>query len=84
MVLVMCILLVDVMWMDGRIGAQTDAVDWLSLGLMASSLLLGVALIAVVARVGIKMSRRRNGPSPTRRADGEYQPPEPPEGRYWG
>lgn len=45
---------------------------------------IAVAGIVVVTRVGINMGRRPDKPTRIRRAKGEYRPPEPPEGRYWG
>jgi len=59
-------------------------VDWMGLAVVAASLALVIGGIFAVTKVGINMGRRPRKPSPIRRAEGEYQPPEPPEGRYWG
>jgi len=59
-------------------------VDWLGIGLIAASLAVATLGIFVVARVGIRTGRGRNRPTSIRKAEGEFQPPEAPEGRYWG
>jgi hypothetical protein len=59
-------------------------VDFVGIGLIAASLTVAIVGILVVARVGIRMGRVRNKPTRIRKAEGEFQPPEPPEGRYWG
>jgi hypothetical protein len=58
--------------------------DWVGIGLIAASLAVATVGIVVVARVGIKRGKARNRPSRIRKDEGEFQPPEPPEGRYWG
>lgn len=58
--------------------------DWLTVALVVGSVVLAAAIVIVAARVGIKMSVRERSASHTHRAKGDYQPPEPPEGRYWG
>ena len=58
--------------------------DWVGVGLIAASLAVATVGIVVVAKVGIRMGRARNRPTRIRKAEGEFQPPEPPEGRYWG
>jgi hypothetical protein len=63
---------------------QTNSVDWFGIGLIAMSLAVATVGIVVVARVGIKIGRGRNRPTRIRKAEGEFEPPEPPEGRYWG
>jgi hypothetical protein len=57
-------------------------VDLVGIGLSAASLAATTVIIFGLARAGIK--RVRNRPTRRRRAKGEFQPPEPPEGRYWG
>lgn len=61
---------------------ETNSVDWIGIGLSAASLAATTVVIVGVARAGIK--RVRNRPTRRRKAKGESQPPEPPEGRYWG
>jgi len=39
--------------------------------------------IIAVTKVGINMHRHPRTASRLRRAKGEYQPSDPPEGRYW-
>lgn len=56
--------------------------DLAGIGLIAASLAATTVAIVVVARAGIR--RGRNRPTHIRKAEGEFQPPEPPEGRYWG
>jgi len=51
---------------------------------MAVSLAGGVAVVALLIRASTRMSRRKTSPPPEAGAKGEYQPLEPPEGRYWG
>jgi len=58
--------------------------DWTGLGLIAASLAVATVGIVVATKVGIKIGRSRTKPGRIRKAEGEYQPPEPPEGRYWG
>jgi hypothetical protein len=58
--------------------------DWLAVALVVGSLVLAAAIVIVAARAGIKIPMRGKRVSHTHRAKGEYQPPEPPEGRYWG
>lgn len=48
------------------------------------ALILAIAIVVIAAKVGINIRRRRAGESQVRRAQGEFQPPEPPVGRYWG
>jgi hypothetical protein len=59
-------------------------VDWVGIGLVAASLAVATVGIVVVTRIGIKMGRARNRPTRIRKPEGEFEPPEPPEGRYWG
>ena len=56
--------------------------DLVGIGLSAASLAATTVVIVGVAKAGIK--RVRNRPNRRRKAKGEFQPPEPPEGRYWG
>jgi hypothetical protein len=56
--------------------------DLAGIGLIASSVAAATVVIVVVARAGIKRGSRK--PTHERKAAGEFQPPESPEGRYWG
>ena len=47
-------------------------------------LVVAIGGIVAVTKVGINMDRRPRKPTRVRRAKGEYEAPEPPEGRYWG
>jgi multidrug resistance efflux pump len=58
--------------------------DWLTVVLAVGSVVLAAAIVIVAARVGIKIPLRGRRVPHTHKAKGEYQPPEPPEGRYWG
>ena len=51
---------------------------------VATVLAITFAGVIAVTKVGINMHRHPRKTSRLRRAKGEYQPPEPPEGRYWG
>ena len=64
--------------------AQTNGVDWIGFAVVAASLAVTIGGIFAVAKVGINFDRRPRKPSRIRRTKGEYPPPEPPEGRYWG
>jgi hypothetical protein len=57
-------------------------VDLAGIGLIASSVAAATVVIVIVARAGIERGRRK--PTHERKAAGEFQSPEPPEGRYWG
>jgi hypothetical protein len=59
-------------------------VDWSGAALVLVVLAVAITGIAAVIRVGIKINRRPSKSTRIRRTKGEYQPPEPPEGRYWG
>jgi hypothetical protein len=59
-------------------------VDWSGVALVLVVLAVAITGIAAVTRVGIKINRRPSKSTRIRRTKGEYQPPEPPEGRYWG
>jgi hypothetical protein len=59
-------------------------VDWLGVAAVVVVLAVAIAGIVAVTRVGIKIDRRPRKSTRIRRAKGEYHPPEPPEGRYWG
>jgi hypothetical protein len=54
-----------------------------TIAVMAGGLVVAIAIVVIVAKVGINYGRRRTE-SRVRRAQGEFEPPEPPEGRYWG
>jgi hypothetical protein len=58
--------------------------DWVGLVLVGGSLAVAVVGIIAVVKLGINFGRRPRKPTRIPRAMGEYQPPEPPEGRYWG
>jgi len=51
---------------------------------LSVAILITIAGIFAVTKIGINMDRSPRKASRIRRAKGEYQPPEPPEGRYWG
>ncbi len=55
-------------------------------GIMVVVVVLAVAIAGIVAftKLGINFGRRPPKQHRVDRATGEYQPPEPPEGRYWG
>jgi hypothetical protein len=59
-------------------------VDWIAVVVVTAVLAITLAGIFTVTKVGINMTRHPRKASRIRRAKGEYQPPEPPEGRYWG
>jgi hypothetical protein len=59
-------------------------VDWSGVALVLVVFAVAITGIAAVTRVGIKINRRPSKSPRIRRTKGEYQPPEPPEGRYWG
>jgi hypothetical protein len=54
-----------------------------TIAVTAVALILAIAIVVIAARFGINIRRRRPSESHLRRAQGDYQPPEPPEGRYW-
>lgn len=56
----------------------------LDVALVVGGIVLAAAIVIVAAKVGIKMPVRGKRVSHTHKTDGEYQPPEPPVGRYWG
>ncbi len=58
--------------------------DWSGVALVLVVLAVAVTGIAAVTKVGIKINRHPRKSSRTQRTKGEYQPPKPPEGRYWG
>jgi hypothetical protein len=59
-------------------------VDWSGVALVLIVLAVAITGIAAVIKVGIKINRRPRKSTRIRRIKGEYQPPEPAEGRYWG
>jgi hypothetical protein len=59
-------------------------VDWFGLALIAAVLVVACGGIVLVAKLGINFGRGSTKPTRIRPANGQYQPPEPPEGRYWG
>ncbi len=58
--------------------------DWGALALVLAVLTIAIVGIVAVTKIGINLDRRPRKPTRVRPAKGEYQPPEPPEGRYWG
>lgn len=58
--------------------------DWAGIALVAVVVVLGIGFAALMMRSTSAWSRRPRKPTRIRRARGEYQPPGPPEGRYWG
>jgi len=58
--------------------------DWGALALVLSVLTIALVGIVAVTKIGINLNRRPRKRTRVRPAKGEYQPPEPPEGRYWG
>jgi len=62
---------------------HTRDVDWVALAVMVAAVAVAAAVIAVAVRVGINFGRRPRAKSRARKAKGEYQPPDAPEGRYW-
>ena len=58
--------------------------EWPGIALVAAVLLVAIGGIVLVTRVGIDTRRRPRKAPRIREVKGEYQPPEPPEGRYWG
>jgi hypothetical protein len=59
-------------------------VNWVGIALIAALLVIACGGIVLVAKLGINLGRGSPKPTRIRHASGEYQPPEPPEGRYWG
>ena len=57
---------------------------WGGIAVVGAVLVIGVAFAALMVKSTTEWSKRRREPTRIRRAKGEYQPPEPPEGRYWG
>ena len=64
--------------------AQTNRVDWIGVAVVLASLAIVTAGVIAVTKIGIHMDGRPHKPSGIHRAKSEYEPPEPPEGRYWG
>jgi hypothetical protein len=60
---------------------QTSGVGWVGIAVVIAVLAVG---IIAITKVGINLDRRPRKPTRVRPAQGEYRPPEPPEGRYWG
>ncbi|HVC75211.1 MAG TPA: hypothetical protein VND96_01710 [Candidatus Micrarchaeaceae archaeon] len=58
--------------------------DWGAGAVVAVVLGIAIVGVAAITKVGINIDRRPRKPTRIRRAEGEYHPPEPPEGRYWG
>jgi hypothetical protein len=63
---------------------QTYRMDWAEIAIAAIILAVAIAGTVIVTRIGIRVDRRPRKRERIRRAKGDYQPPEPPEGRYWG
>ena len=58
--------------------------DWAGIAIVAVTVAVAVVGIVAVTKIGIKTDRRPRKRGRTSKAKGEYQPPEQPEGRYWG
>lgn len=58
--------------------------DWGAVVLVVVILTAAAVPIVAITMIGMNMDRRPRKPTRIRRAEGDYQPPEPPEGRYWG
>jgi hypothetical protein len=58
--------------------------DWAGIAVVGVTILVALSGIVVVTRIGLNMGRRRYRQKRIRPADGEYEPPDAPEGRYWG
>lgn len=58
--------------------------DWVGVGMVAASLAVAAVGIVVVAKAGLRVGKARNKPNRKGKGEGQFQPPEPPEGRYWG
>jgi hypothetical protein len=67
-----------------RRGVHSRNMDWVGLAMVGGSLAMAVVGIIAVVKLGINFGRRPGKPTRVPRAKGEYQAPEPPEGRYWG
>jgi hypothetical protein len=59
-------------------------VGWAGIAVVIAVLAAVIVGIIAITRVGINLDRRARKPTRVRPAKGEYQPPEPPDGRYWG
>ena len=61
---------------------------WAGIAVVAAVLAVAVAVAIVgviaITKLGVNLDRRPRKPTRVRPAKGDYQPPEPPEGRYWG
>lgn len=58
--------------------------DWAGIAVVAVALAVAIVGIVAITKIGINLDRRPRKRGRIHRAKGEYQPPEPPEGRYWG
>ena len=67
-----------------RYQRQTSAVGWAGIAVVVAVLAVAIVGIIAITKVGINTDRRPRKPNRVRPVKGEYQPPEPPEGRYWG
>jgi hypothetical protein len=59
-------------------------VDWAGIAIAAVTLAAAIVGIIAITKRGINMDRRPRNRGRIRGAEGEYQPPDSPEGRYWG
>ena len=57
---------------------------WAGIAVVVAVLAVAIVGIIAITKVGINIDRRPRKPTRVRPVKGEYQPPEPPEGRYWG
>jgi hypothetical protein len=58
--------------------------DWVGIATVLAAIGFVFVSVVVVTKVGIKMDRRPYRATRIHRTKGEYEPAEPPEGRYWG
>lgn len=58
--------------------------DWGGTRVVVAALVVGGGFVALMVKCTPVWAKRPRKPTRIRRAKGEYQPPEPPEGRYWG
>jgi len=58
--------------------------DWAGVGLAVAAIAVGALFVGLMIWSTSAWAHRPRKPTRLRKAEGEYQPPEPPEGRYWG
>jgi len=59
-------------------------VGWAGIAAVIAVLAAAIVGIIAITKVGINLDRSPRKPTRVRPAKGEYQPPEPPGGSYWG